>query len=166
MVVRSHCHSEANSWCRPRLRVTDASDAAAPVPCNTFAGDRLAKIMDGKRTLLHANHGIIVCTETVAEAFDYLYYLEKAGEITVKAMSMGRPLQLIPKQVCEQFHTEMEPPHLVKVYTVCGLHTFCTCTLSLFALPLVLCSTSLHVVLPLHGRFAVLVRVSYICFLI
>ena len=79
------------------------------------AGDRLAKIMDGKRTLLHANHGIIVCTETVAEAFDYLYYLEKAGEITVKAMSTGRPLQLIPKDVCEQFHNKMEPPHLVKV---------------------------------------------------
>ena len=77
--------------------------------------------MDGKRTLLHANHGIIVCTETVAEAFDYLYYLEKAGEITVKAMSTGRPLQLIPKHVCEQFHTEMEPPHLVKVRPVCSL---------------------------------------------
>ena len=72
--------------------------------------------MDGKRTLLHANHGIIVCTETVAEAFDYLYYLEKAGEITVKAMSTGRPLQLIPDNVCKMFHTDMEPPHLVKVH--------------------------------------------------
>ena len=71
--------------------------------------------MDGKRTLLHANHGIIVCTETVAEAFDYLYYLEKAAEITVKAMSTGRPLQLIPDDVCKMFHTDMEPPHLVKV---------------------------------------------------
>ncbi len=79
------------------------------------AGDRLARIMDGKRTLLHANHGIIVCTETVAEAFDYLYYLEKAGEITVKAMSTGRTLQLIPDNVCKMFHTDMEPPHLVKV---------------------------------------------------
>ena len=79
-------------------------------------GDRLAKVMDGKRTLLHANHGIIVCTETVAEAFDYLYYLEKAGEITVKAMSTGRPLQLIPDNVCKMFHTDMEPPHLVKVH--------------------------------------------------
>lgn len=87
--------------------------------CCTSAGDRLAKVMDGKRTLLHANHGVIVCTETVAEAFDYLYYLEKAAEITVKAMSMGRPLQLIPKPVCEQFHTEMEPPHLVKVFALC-----------------------------------------------
>jgi len=92
-----------------RLRETDAS-----FTCDA-AGDRLARIMDGKRTLLHANHGIIVCTETVAEAFDYLYYLEKAGEITVKAMSTGRPLQLIPDNVCKMFHTDMEPPHLVKV---------------------------------------------------
>lgn len=81
-----------------------------------YEGDRLAKVMDGKRTLLHANHGIIVCTETVAEAFDYLYYLEKAGEITVKAMSTGRPLQLIPDNVCKMFHTDMEPPHLVKEF--------------------------------------------------
>ena len=78
-------------------------------------GDRLAKIMDGKRTLFHANHGIIVCTDTLAEAFDYLYYLEKAAEITVKAMSSGRALQLIEKHVCEQFHSEMEPPELVRV---------------------------------------------------
>ena len=55
--------------------------------------------MNGKRTLLHANHGVIVCTETVAEAFDYLYYLEKAAQITVKAMSTGQPLQLIPEDV-------------------------------------------------------------------
>ena len=114
------------SWCHCRLEVTACAlcAAASNMPFCTFAGDRLAKIMDGKRTLLHANHGIIVCTETVAEAFDYLYYLEKAGEITVKAMSTGRPLQLIPKHVCEQFHTEMEPPHLVKVCTACGLQTF------------------------------------------
>lgn len=79
------------------------------------AGDRLAEIMDGKRTLFHANHGVIVCTETVAEAFDYLYYLEKAAEITVKAMSTGRELQLIETSVCKKFHTEMEPPHLVRV---------------------------------------------------
>lgn len=71
--------------------------------------------MDGRRTLFHANHGIIVCTDTVAEAFDYLYYLEKAAEITVKAMSSGRALQLIEKHVCEQFHGEMEPPELVRV---------------------------------------------------
>lgn len=75
--------------------------------------------MDGKRTLLHANHGVIVCTDTVAEAFDYLYYLEKAAEITVKAMSTGRELQLIDKSVCEKFHSEMEPPHLVRVSCSC-----------------------------------------------
>ena len=85
-----------------------------------LAGDRLAKIMDGKRTLLHANHGVIVCTETIAEAFDYLYYLEKACEITVKAMSTGRPLKLIAEPVCKHFHAEMEPPHLVQVRACCA----------------------------------------------
>ena len=100
-----------NWWheCSPFL------DYAIDTRCH--AGDRLASVMNGKRTLLHANHGVIVCTETVAEAFDYLYYLEKAAQITVKAMSTGQPLQLIPEDVCRHFHTEMEPPHLVKVHS-------------------------------------------------
>ena len=85
--------------------------------------------MNGKRTLLHANHGVIVCTETIAEAFDYLYYLEKACEITVKAMSTGRPLKLIPESVCKHFHAEMEPPHLVQVKLCCAT---CDVTYRLF----------------------------------
>lgn len=118
-----------------QLYETDAS-----LTCDA-AGDRLARIMDGKRTLLHANHGIIVCTETVAEAFDYLYYLEKAGEITVKAMSTGRPLQLIPDNVCKVFHTEMEPPHLVKVcsYPHCHAAHFGTFKCALTSLPINSC---------------------------
>lgn len=58
--------------------------------------------MDGKKVLLHANHGVIIATETIAEAFDYLYYLERAAEVTVKAMSTGKPLKLIDEAVCQE----------------------------------------------------------------
>ncbi len=41
-------------------------------------GDRLAAALRGNRVLLHSNHGVIVCGRSVAEAFDDLYYLERA----------------------------------------------------------------------------------------
>ena len=53
---------------------------------------------------LHANHGVIVATETIGEAFDYLYYLERAAEVTIKALSTGKPLKLIDEAVCATTH--------------------------------------------------------------
>ena len=41
-------------------------------------GERLAKMMGKKRVLMHQNHGVIVNGNSVAEAFDDLYYLERA----------------------------------------------------------------------------------------
>lgn len=43
--------------------------------------------------------GIMVCAETVHEAFDAMYYLEQAARVTVKAMSTGRPLKIVPDAV-------------------------------------------------------------------
>ena len=53
-------------------------------------GDRLASALNGKRVLLHRNHGVIVCGRTVAEAFDDLFYLERAAQVQVLAMSTGQ----------------------------------------------------------------------------
>lgn len=41
----------------------------------------------------------MVCTETVAEAFDYMYYLEQAARVTVKALSTGQKLKLVDDKV-------------------------------------------------------------------
>jgi len=41
------------------------------------------------------NHGVMVVGETVAQAFDSLYYLEKSAQLQVLALSTGRPLQLV-----------------------------------------------------------------------
>jgi len=60
--------------------------------------------MDGRRVHLHANHGVIIATETIGEAFDYLYYLERAAEVTVKALSTGKPMKLIDEAVCATTH--------------------------------------------------------------
>ena len=56
--------------------------------------------MQGKKVLLAANHGVIVATETIAEAFDYLYFLERAAEVQLKALAAGKPLKLIDEAIC------------------------------------------------------------------
>jgi ribulose-5-phosphate 4-epimerase/fuculose-1-phosphate aldolase len=61
----------------------------------TAEGERLAAIMGDKRVLLMANHGALVVGQTVAEAFHRLYFLERACQTQVYAMSTGRALKLI-----------------------------------------------------------------------
>ncbi|MCP1838573.1 ribulose-5-phosphate 4-epimerase/fuculose-1-phosphate aldolase [Bradyrhizobium sp. USDA 4524] len=48
-------------------------------------GGRLAKLLHDKSTLFMANHGVLVTGETVGEAYDRLYYLERACQVQVYA---------------------------------------------------------------------------------
>ena len=71
-------------------------------------GVRVARLLgDDKSVLFLANHGVLVVGATVAEAFDELYYLEKAATLQVLALSTGQPLQLIPHETatlaCKQW---------------------------------------------------------------
>lgn len=68
-------------------------------------GDRIAAALADKTVLFMKNHGVMVVGETVAEALDDLYYLERAAQAQVVAMSTGRPLALVPDDVaamCQQ----------------------------------------------------------------
>lgn len=75
-------------------------------------GERIARKMDGKHVLFLAHHGVIVVGPSVAQAFDHLYYLERAAELQIKAMSCNRPLRLVPddiaKKTGKQFGRERE----------------------------------------------------------
>ncbi|MBI4933961.1 MAG: class II aldolase/adducin family protein [Actinobacteria bacterium] len=65
-------------------------------------GPRLAAMLaDGVSTVFLGNHGVMVVGQTVAEAFDELYYLERVAQLHVYALSTGRPLQLIPDDIAE-----------------------------------------------------------------
>lgn len=65
-------------------------------------GERLCAALGNKSILFMANHGVTVMGRTVAEAFDNLYYLERACENQVRAMSTGRPLKLMPDEVARK----------------------------------------------------------------
>jgi len=70
---------------------------------NTDEGARMADALGGNRVLFLAHHGVIVVGETMAEAFDDLYYLERACEVQVLAMSTGRPLKRVGGNIAGTF---------------------------------------------------------------
>jgi ribulose-5-phosphate 4-epimerase/fuculose-1-phosphate aldolase len=74
-------------------------------------GLRMAAAIGAATVLMLGGHGVIVTGATVAEAFTDLYYLERAAEAQVLAMSTGRPLRRIPAEVvrhtAEQVKTEL-----------------------------------------------------------
>ena len=65
-------------------------------------GERLAGIIGpDNKVLFMANHGVCVCGSTVAEAYDMLYYLERACQVQLYAMWTGRKLREVKPSVVE-----------------------------------------------------------------
>jgi ribulose-5-phosphate 4-epimerase/fuculose-1-phosphate aldolase len=62
-------------------------------------GERMARALGDKSVLMLANHGVLVVGATVPIAFERLYFLERAAQAQVLALSTGRPLRLIPEAV-------------------------------------------------------------------
>ncbi|MBF0279953.1 MAG: aldolase [SAR324 cluster bacterium] len=73
-------------------------------------GERIAGKLGEKSVLMLANHGVITTGPNVAEAFNDLYYLERAAMFQVLALSTGKKLRMISDTVREntraQFETE------------------------------------------------------------
>ncbi|NKB52937.1 MAG: aldolase [Rhizobiaceae bacterium] len=63
-------------------------------------------------TVFLANHGVVCFGPSVAQAFDDLYYLERAARQQVLAQSTGLPLQIIPEETvkltAEQFQRDFQ----------------------------------------------------------
>lgn len=64
-------------------------------------GERLARVIGANRRMIMGNHGVIVVAPTVAEAFDDLYYLERACRTLMLAYASGRPLSVLSDEVAE-----------------------------------------------------------------
>lgn len=78
-------------------------------------GERIAREAKSKAhvdCLFLANHGVVCSGPTVAQAFDDLYYLERAARQQVLAQSTGQTLKLIPEATVEltakQFQADFE----------------------------------------------------------
>ncbi|MFN6978050.1 MAG: class II aldolase/adducin family protein, partial [Gemmobacter sp.] len=77
-------------------------------------GARCARLLADPRmrTMVMGNHGVLVVGASVAEAFDRLYYFERAAETYILALQTGRPLRVLPDDVAEKTAREWEdyPP--------------------------------------------------------
>jgi ribulose-5-phosphate 4-epimerase/fuculose-1-phosphate aldolase len=62
-------------------------------------GERLAGLMQGKNVLFMKNHGVLVIGETVAQAYRYLYKLERVCRNQILALGTGRPLEVLSEEV-------------------------------------------------------------------
>ena len=65
-------------------------------------GDRLAGLLGDKTVLMMGNHGVMVVAPSVAQAFDDIYYLERACETQVLATMTGKPLRVAPDEVARR----------------------------------------------------------------
>lgn len=65
-------------------------------------GNRLASMMEDKSILMMAGHGVTVTGPNMKEAFNDLYYLERAAMFQVLAMSTGKELLDIPADVIDK----------------------------------------------------------------
>ena len=62
-------------------------------------GQRIVATLADKKALMMGNHGVTVIGETVAEAFESLYYLEKACKTMVLAYATGQELNVLPHEL-------------------------------------------------------------------
>jgi ribulose-5-phosphate 4-epimerase/fuculose-1-phosphate aldolase len=62
-------------------------------------GERMARVLGDKGVLMLSNHGVLVVGETVPEAFERLYFLERAAQAQILALSTGRPLKPVPEEI-------------------------------------------------------------------
>lgn len=70
-------------------------------------GERIASTLGDADVVFMRNHGVMVIGATIAEAWDDLYYLERAAEVQVKAMSTGRRLVPVAPEVAGRVAAQM-----------------------------------------------------------
>ena len=70
--------------------------------------NKMASAIGNNRSLLLANHGILTLGQTVAEAFDELYYFERACETYLTALSTNKKLKIVSDEVAEKTAQEWE----------------------------------------------------------
>jgi len=63
---------------------------------------RLVSDLGAHRAMILCNHGLLTAGETIAQAFDLMYYLERACNAQVDALAGGSTLRVPPPEVAEK----------------------------------------------------------------
>jgi ribulose-5-phosphate 4-epimerase/fuculose-1-phosphate aldolase len=76
-------------------------------------GDRLAGLLGNKNVLMMGNHGILIAGPSIAQAFDEMYYFERAAETLMICYASNRPLRIAPDEVAQTTAQQwLDYPHL------------------------------------------------------
>lgn len=71
--------------------------------------ERLSSLVDpAKPIVLLGNHGVIATGDGVAEAFDNLYYFERACETWLKVLASGQPARMIDEATARHTAEQLE----------------------------------------------------------
>jgi ribulose-5-phosphate 4-epimerase/fuculose-1-phosphate aldolase len=71
------------------------------VALNAGEKARLVADLGDKHSMILRNHGLLTCAETVADAFLYIYILQKACEVQVLAQASGGELIPVPQLIVD-----------------------------------------------------------------
>ena len=76
---------------------------------NAEEGQRLAACFARHQTVMMGNHGVTCAGQTVAEAFEAMYLLERACRTLVLAYSTGQPLNVMSDNLAEKTAAGWQP---------------------------------------------------------
>ena len=87
--------------------------------------ERLSQCLGDKKVMVMGQHGVLVAAATVAEAFDLLYYFERAAETLITAYMTGRELNIASHEVAEktarqweEYPSDQENMHLAEIRAI------------------------------------------------
>jgi ribulose-5-phosphate 4-epimerase/fuculose-1-phosphate aldolase len=69
-------------------------------------GDRIALSVGDADVVFMQNHGVMVVGPTIAQAWDDLYFLERAAEVQIKALSTGRKTKPVRPEIAQKVFEE------------------------------------------------------------
>ena len=78
--------------------------------------DRLVRDLGEHRAMILVNHGLLVAGRTIPEAFSNIYYLERACQAQVAALSGGSELILPPEAVRLSTARQFDRPDVLEHY--------------------------------------------------
>jgi ribulose-5-phosphate 4-epimerase/fuculose-1-phosphate aldolase len=73
-------------------------------------GERCASMLQDPsiQVMIMGNHGVLVLGSDVADAFNRLYYFERAAETYIRALQTGQKLRILSDEIAEKTATELE----------------------------------------------------------
>ncbi|MEM7206190.1 MAG: class II aldolase and adducin N-terminal domain-containing protein [Pseudomonadota bacterium] len=73
-------------------------------------GERCAAALTDPRikVMIMGNHGVLILGESVGDAFNRMYYFERAAETYIRALQTGRKLRVLSHEIAEKTALQLE----------------------------------------------------------